>query len=266
MTKDPEDPIDHRARGLQQARDPEWRRKQLAGVARRNADPEYQRKTRTAQALVVPSPDWLRRMREGCARRSADPEYLQKMRALGARHSADPDWKGKISQARSLQSADPEYRQHHRDGVRRATSTPEWQRENRQRLAQLHADPEVQRKIRESWNDPEVQNRRVRCQNPSRYEIALREFLPDTFLHTGQDVTRRVLGKFPDYQDPEQRLIVEMDGHWRHRTPKGQAQNVERDRLLADAGWRVLHIAPQELRRPDDLRSRIVAFMGGQTS
>jgi very-short-patch-repair endonuclease len=106
--------------------------------------------------------------------------------------------------------------------------------------------------------DPEVQRRRVRCQNPSTEEITLRGLLSDNFLHTGQDATRTVAGKFPDFQDPVRRLVVEYDGHYTHyRTQRGQIRDDRRDATLAAVGYRVLHVYPWDLRDSEALRERI---------
>jgi very-short-patch-repair endonuclease len=132
--------------------------------------------------------------------------------------------------------------------------------------ARLWADPAFREGAARRYADPEIRARRVRTKNPSPDELALRAFLPPSFLHTGQDPTRCVLGKFPDYQDPGRRLVVEMDGHFKHRTPAGVIADAERDRLLGSAGWRVLHIRSVELRDPPALAARISAFINGSAT
>ncbi len=115
------------------------------------------------------------------------------------------------------------------------------------------------------WADPEVQALRVRTQNPSPEELALRAFLPPEFEHSGQDAHHRVEGKFPDYQWPARKLIVEMDGHYTHRTLDGFIEREwNRDAVLGLAGWRVLHVVPKELRNPDALHERVRRFIGGE--
>ena len=110
-------------------------------------------------------------------------------------------------------------------------------------------------------SDPMIIAKRSRCQVPTPVELALADFLPPSFIHTGQDASRRIAGRFLDYQNPERRLGIEMDGHWSHYTPEGIRSTEQRDRLLKTVGWRVLHVRPEELRDRASLVERIRLFL-----
>lgn len=281
--------------------DPEHRKNHLEGVARRNESPDYLRKLSEANkrwledpehrrefagrfvawnACMSTDPEWLRKMAEVGHRNAVNPEWRQKNREHLDRMHASPIWRENNLAAIARRDADPEYQRK----MREVRAGPEWRRKNREKwdrlwadpefrkrtlenLARARADPEVRRKraaiLRRRNADPEFQAKCARTKNPSREELALRFFLPDSFLHTGRDASRCVLGKFPDYQDPDRKLIVEMDGHWRHRTMQGIARTRERDRLFGTEGWRILHVLPKELREPEILKARIAEFVGG---
>lgn len=63
-----------------------------------------------------------------------------------------------------------------------------------------------------------------------------------------------------DFAYPERRLAIEYEGLWH-----GEAQQVVRDRRrlnrLLEAGWRVLFVTAEDLRRPDELAGRIAAAL-----
>lgn len=61
---------------------------------------------------------------------------------------------------------------------------------------------------------------------------------------------------------PDQRVAVEYDG-WYHRDPAQHALDLDRDALLADLGWQVVHVTGRQVyRTPDRLVARVGALVG----
>ena len=61
---------------------------------------------------------------------------------------------------------------------------------------------------------------------------------------------------------PEERLIVELDGHASHATRHGFERDRERDRKLQAAGWRVIRITWRQLRDdPDGVAADLAALL-----
>ena len=58
---------------------------------------------------------------------------------------------------------------------------------------------------------------------------------------------------------PEQRLVVELDGHASHATRAGFERDRERDRVLQAAGWRVVRIMWRQLREDPERVARDLA-------
>lgn len=245
--------------------DPEWRRKQSESqknsprakqaLAKLHSDPEVQRRLREGIKRRTANPEWRRKHYENLARLNTDVEHLEQFRRM----RADPRVKRKnLEQLASLR-ADPQVQWKRRESIKNGPK-------GISQRSRLHSDPEVRRKNLErlvlNHADPVISARMIKCEKPSREEMALRAFLPPCFLHAGQDGSQRVLGFFPDYKWPERKLIVEMDGHFRHRTPDGIARDAERDRLLVAEGYRVLHVHPRELKDSATLLMRIAEFIG----
>jgi len=228
-------------------------------LARLHADPEVRRKISEAR-----KGQFTPRMAEAMVRRETYPRYRQERAERLARLNADTEKRRKISEARKGQ-----FTPRMAEAMVRRKTNPEWQRKNRMKLAQLNADPDFQRKnlerLRRLHADPVMRARMVRCQNPSKRELALGTLLPDSFVHTGQDTAMCVGGYFPDYQDRERKLVVEYDGHYRHYlTQLGQSRDDRRDRALASLGWRVLHFYPWDLKDPEGLKTKVSRFIEGK--
>ncbi|NEM05226.1 DUF559 domain-containing protein [Geodermatophilus normandii] len=64
-----------------------------------------------------------------------------------------------------------------------------------------------------------------------------------------------------DFAWPEERLAVEYDGLW-HRDPVQFAADRHRLNRLTAAGWRVVFVTADDLRRPAELLARIAAALG----
>jgi very-short-patch-repair endonuclease len=233
-------------------------RKALSEARKRYlSTPEAAETIRRVQAGLRDNPEWAKNQREGSLRRSEKPEWRRNNAAQLSRLHADTDmWRRmgastssspKARAHRERMSTDPELLKRRGESIR---SNPEWQSSHREML----------RRIRDN---PSTVARMVRTQNPSKYELALREFLPPDFIATGRDVTKRVAGKFPDYQWPERKLAVEMDAHWIHRDNRGIILDWARDALFTGLGWRTLRVKPEEMKDPDLLRQRITEFVHG---
>jgi very-short-patch-repair endonuclease len=64
-----------------------------------------------------------------------------------------------------------------------------------------------------------------------------------------------------DFAWPEQRLAIEYDGLW-HRDPEQFAADRRRLNRLTAAGWRIVFVTAEDLRRPAQLLARITAALG----
>lgn len=224
--------------------DPEVRKSLMAGFARRSANPEWRAMNKSWLIAQHSNPDFIAAISEGGRRRWSDPAQrragLLRLARVQSENPTNPKW---IEAMKKVWN-DPDVRKKNSDGLRAWARTPE----GIAFYKRLHTDPEIIAK-------------KVKCLNPSKEELALAAFLPAGFIHTGQDAARRVLTYWPDYQWPDRKLIVEMDGHFRHWSPANIERGAKRDRALIDAGWRVLHVLAQDMRDPVALRARIAAFV-----
>ena len=75
-----------------------------------------------------------------------------------------------------------------------------------------------------------------------------------TVRHQGRFVAR------VDFAWPAQRLALEYDGLWHAEPGQFAADRRRLNRLLA-AGWRVLFVTAEDLRRPEELLARVVAAL-----
>jgi len=117
---------------------------------------------------------------------------------------------------------------------------------------------------------PEELIRLNRMQYPGRptsIEIKVRDFLNkflvenkdfyyDKFDKTGQTYYR------PDFQFPDRRLIIELDGHYNHFTEAGKKRDALREEELKRVGWRVIRFTQKEIDRNfEDVISRIMEVL-----
>jgi very-short-patch-repair endonuclease len=69
-----------------------------------------------------------------------------------------------------------------------------------------------------------------------------------------------------DFSWPEQRLIVETDGHRHHGTRAAFERDRERDALLTALGWRVVRITHRRLaKRPHDVAELLERLLNGRS-
>jgi very-short-patch-repair endonuclease len=75
-----------------------------------------------------------------------------------------------------------------------------------------------------------------------------------------------VAGLEVDFSWPEQRLIVETDGHRHHGTRAAFERDRERDAVLTALGWRVVRVTHRRLaRHPDDVAELLERLLSGRS-
>jgi very-short-patch-repair endonuclease len=68
-----------------------------------------------------------------------------------------------------------------------------------------------------------------------------------------------------DFSWPEQRLIVETDGHRHHGTRAAFERDRERDALLTAEGWRVVRITHRRLNTPEAVGDLLERLLSGRS-
>jgi very-short-patch-repair endonuclease len=68
-----------------------------------------------------------------------------------------------------------------------------------------------------------------------------------------------------DFAWPDHRLALEYEGTW-HGAPQQVPEDRERLNRLFTAGWRVIFVTKEDLRRPERLLVRIWAALSAPTS
>jgi very-short-patch-repair endonuclease len=68
-----------------------------------------------------------------------------------------------------------------------------------------------------------------------------------------------------DFCWPEQRLIVETDGHRHHGTRAAFERDRERDSALVAEGWRVVRVTHRRLAKPDEVGDLLARLLSARS-
>jgi hypothetical protein len=101
------------------------------------------------------------------------------------------------------------------------------------------------------------------AQSPQETRLRLlihRSGLPVPVAQFPIRVAGRVIAR-PDFAWPEHKVAVEYDGRW-HGEPRQFAKDRERMNRLRAAGWQVVFVTAEHLRRPELLIAEIAAALG----
>ena len=133
---------------------PEYRVAYLAGIARREADPDLKQE----RLAVMSTEYWKEAQREGARKRSADPAWQQAHDEVMRKLYADPEWRARHDKAMKLLVADPTWLEINRKtlaatiktdswkiahlaGVRRRTQDTEWKKAQKEGCQRRSSDP-----------------------------------------------------------------------------------------------------------------------------
>lgn len=216
------------------AKDPKW----LATVTESN------RKTTRA-------PTTRAKMSETALRRYRDPAHKGEMLAMAQRRAGNLRWRKNVTAALRKRQSDPVFRANFMAGRRKLSQNPEYQAMMAARNRGLPNSPIWREKNRAHLDSLE---------RPSKAERHIAEALkPLGFVFRGNQSAYRIAGRRPDFLDEQRKLVVESDGYWTHRKPKGIAADLALDTAREALGYRTLRLGPEVNHRTpvDDIRDRV---------
>ena len=106
-------------------------------------------------------------------------------------------------------------------------------------------------------NHPEELERLKKVKLPmkrTKVEMRVLDFLRnyfkenEDFLYDDYDTTKKTFYR-PDFQFPNKKIIIEIDGYYRHFTPEGIIRDQKRQNELEEAGWKVYRFIHKEVER-----------------
>ncbi len=84
------------------------------------------------------------------------------------------------------------------------------------------------------------------------------------FLFDAQDASGRTLYR-PDFQFPKNKIIIELDGYYKHYTKEGYRRDKIREYYLNKAGWRIYRFGFLDINRNyrfEDVKEKIIKILG----
>jgi very-short-patch-repair endonuclease len=188
-------------------------------------------------------------------KRAQDPVHKGDMLAMAQRRASNLGWRENVTAALRRRQSDPVFRANFMAGRRKLSKNPEYQAMMAARNRGLPNSPRWREKNRAHLDSVE---------RPSKAERHIAVALePLGFAFRGNQSAYRIAGRRPDFLDEPRKLIVESDGYWTHRKPKGIAADLALDTAREALGYRTLRLGPEVNHKTslEEIRDRVGKWM-----
>lgn len=148
-------------------------------------------------------------------------------------------WKGKVSEGIKKYYKEHKFPESRRENMSKLIKELWKTQEYRNKLVQKHKEY--------LKNNPEELERLKKIQYPgkiTKIEQKMLNFLKqkfregEDFYFDKQDITNKTFYR-PDFQFPKQKIIIELDGYYKHFTKEGYQKDRIREYYLKKAGWKI---------------------------
>lgn len=241
-------------------------------LLRRNEKPEWKAMMTEKNRRLAKDPDWLARNAESNRRMTRDPVVRAKMSATALRRNQDPGHKGDMLAMAQRRAKNPEWRRNVVAMLRRRQSDPVFRANflagNRRLWQNAEFRATLAAAARKATKDPAwIEKNRVHrdsMEMPSKAERHIAEALvPLGFIFVGNKSAHRLAGRRPDFIHQSRNLVIEYDGFWTHRLPRGIAADNARDADREALGYRTLRLLPpvDEKTPHEEIRALVRGWM-----